>query len=74
MKKIITLFSLLLITVSCQEPDTTINDVLDNYINGAVLRGWNPTGDYNFFDPSGSIFTVEIEEHDEKNGGLMQDW
>jgi hypothetical protein len=73
MKKIITLFSLLLITVSCQEPDTTINDVLDNYINGAVLRGWNPTGDYNFFDPSGSIFTVEIEEHDEKNGGLMQD-
>ena len=45
MKKIITLFSLLLITVSCQEPETTINDVLDNYVTGAVLRGWNPTGD-----------------------------
>jgi len=73
MKKIITLFSLLLITVSCQEPDTTINDVLDNYVTGAVLRGWNPTGDYNFFAPSTSVFTVEIEEHDEQNGSLMQD-
>ena len=73
MKKIITLFSLLLVTVSCQEPDTTINDVLDNYVTGAVLRGWNPTGDYNFFAPSTSIFTVEIEEHDEQNGALMQD-
>jgi hypothetical protein len=73
MKKIITLFSLLLVTVSCQEPDTTINDVLDNYVTGAVLRGWNPTGDYNFFAPSTSIFTVEIEEHDDQNGALMQD-
>ena len=73
MKKFITLFSLLLVTVSCQEPDTTINDVLDNYVTGAVLRGWNPTGDYNFFAPSTSIFTVEIEEHDEQNGALMQD-
>ena len=63
----------MLITVSCQEPDTTINDVLDNYVTGAVLRGWNPTGDYNFFAPSTSVFTVEIEEHDEQNGGLMQD-
>ena len=73
MKKIITLFSLLLVTVSCQEPDTTINDVLDNYVTCAVLRGWNPTGDYNFFAPSTSIFTVEIEEHDDQNGALMQD-
>tara|TARA_B110000444_G_C18851934_1_gene606512 strand:+ start:16057 stop:16887 length:831 start_codon:yes stop_codon:yes gene_type:complete len=73
MKKIITLFSLLLITVSCQEPDNSINDVLDNYVTGAVLRGWNPTGDYNFFAPSTSVFTVEIEEHDEENGALMQD-
>jgi hypothetical protein len=72
MKKIITLFSLLLITVSCQEPETTINDVLDNYVTGAVLRGWNPTGDYNFFAPTTSVFTVEIEEHDVKNGALMQ--
>ena len=73
MKKIITLFSLLLVTVSCQEPDTPKNDVLDNYVTGAVLRGWNPTGDYNFFAPSTSIFTVEIEEHDDQNGALMQD-
>ncbi|MAD11333.1 MAG: hypothetical protein CMC04_01250 [Flavobacteriaceae bacterium] len=63
----------MLVTVSCQEPDTTINDVLDNYVTGAVLRGWNPTGDYNFFAPSTSIFTVEIEEHDDQNGALMQD-
>ncbi len=73
MKKIITLFSLLLITVSCQEPETTINDVLDNYVTGAVLRGWNPTGDYNFFAPSTSIFSVTIEEHDVQKGALMQD-
>ncbi|MDG2371558.1 MAG: hypothetical protein P8L83_02995 [Flavobacteriaceae bacterium] len=73
MKKIITLFSLLLITVSCQEPETTINDVLDNYVTGAVLRGWNPAGDYNYFAPSTSVFTVELEEHDEQNGALMQD-
>ena len=73
MKKIITLFSLLLITVSCQEPETTINDVLDNYVTGAVLRGWNPTGDYNFFAPSTSVFSVTIEEHDVQKGALMQD-
>jgi len=72
MKKIITLFSLLLITVSCQEPETTINDVLDNYVTGAVLRGWNPTGDYNFYAPATSVFSVTIEEHDEKKGALMQ--
>lgn len=59
--------------VSCSEAENTINTVMDDYVTGAVLRGWNPTGEYNYFEPASSVFSVTIEEHDEQNGDLMQD-
>jgi hypothetical protein len=77
MKKIIYLFSLMLLMTSCSESDNVIDNVLNNYETGAVLRGWNPTGDYNYFAPSTSVFTVDIEAHTGTGGGgnadLMQD-
>jgi hypothetical protein len=72
MKKISILFSMLLIITSCVEPDNTINDVLDNYTNGAVLRTIASSGEYNFYAPDASIFTATIEEHDTEQGALMQ--
>jgi len=72
MKKISILFSLLLIITSCSEPDNLINDVLDNYTNGAVLRTISSSGEYNFYAPDTSIFSATIEEHDTESGALMQ--
>jgi hypothetical protein len=72
MKKIISLFSLILVMVSCSKSDNIVDTVLDTYTNGAVLRGWNPAGGYNFFAPSTSIFSVSVEAHDRQDGGLMQ--
>ena len=73
MKKISILLGLLLIVTSCSEPDNLINDVLDNYTNGAVIRTIASSGEYNFYAPAASIFTATIEEHDTENGALMQD-
>ena len=72
MKKIIGLLSLALITFACEEPDNVINDVLDNYETGAVLRIISSGGEYNYNAPDASIFSMTIEEHDEENGGLME--
>ncbi len=72
MKKISILFSMLLIITSCVEPDNTINEVLDNYTNGAVLRTISSSGEYNFYAPAASVFTATIEEHDTEQGALMQ--
>ena len=72
MKKISILLGLLLIVTSCSEPDNLINDVLDNYTNGAVIRTIASSGEYNFYAPAASIFTATIEEHDTENGALMQ--
>ena len=73
MKKISILLGLLLVVSSCVKPDNLINDVLDNYTNGAVLRTIESSGEYNFYAPATSIFTATIEEHDTENGALMQD-
>jgi len=72
MKKIISLFSLLLILVSCGKSDNVIDTVLSDYVTGAVIRGWNPQGDYNYFAPETSVFKVTLEEHDAENGKLME--
>ena len=72
MKKISILFSLLLIITSCSEPDNLINNVLDNYTSGAVLRTISSSGEYNFYAPDSSVFAATIEEHDTENGALMQ--
>ena len=72
MKKIISLFSLLLILVSCGKSDNVIDTVLSDYVTGAVIRGWNPRGDYNYFAPETSVFKVTLEEHDAEKGKLME--
>ena len=71
MKKIISLLTIILVFQSCSDPDNTINDVLDNYQKGAVLRTISSSGDYNFYDQSSSVFTATIEAHDEENGALL---
>lgn len=80
MKKLISLFSIALIAISCTEGDNAVDYVLDNFQTGAVLRtiSIDPTagnwkGEYNVFDLPGSVFKVEIEEHDKENGGLFKD-
>ena len=72
MKKTSILLGLLLIISSCSEPDNLINDVLDNYTNGAVIRTIASSGEYNFYAPATSIFSATIEEHDKEKGALMQ--
>ena len=71
MKKIISLLTIILVFQSCSDPDNTINDVLDNYQKGAVLRTISSSGDYNFYDQSNSVFTATIEAHDEEDGALL---
>ena len=71
MKKIISLLTVILLFQSCSDPDNTINDVLDNYQKGAVLRTISSSGDYNFYDQSNSVFTATIEAHDEEDGALL---
>ena len=72
MKKIIGLLSLALITFACEEPDNVINDVLDNFETGAVLRTIASGGEYNYNAPDASVFSMTIEEHDEEDGALME--
>jgi len=72
MKKILSLLSLALITFACEEPDNVINEVLDNYETGAVLRTIASSGEYNYNAPDASVFTMTIEEHDEEDGALME--
>ena len=71
MKKIISLLTVILVFQSCSDPDNTINDVLDNYQKGAVLRTISSSGAYNFYDQSNSVFTATIEAHDEEDGALL---
>jgi hypothetical protein len=71
MKKLSIFLVLLLAVTSCTEPDNTINEVLDNYTNGAVLRTITSSGEYNFYAPDASVFTATIEEHDTEGGALM---
>jgi hypothetical protein len=72
MKKNIYLLSFLLVIISCTESDNTIDYVLENFTNGAVLRTITSEGEFNFYAPDSSIFKATIEEHDTEDGALMQ--
>ncbi len=72
MKNLISFLSLIIIFQSCEDPDNTVNFVLDNYETGAVLRTITTSGSYNYYDQSTSVFTATIEEHDEENGGRVK--
>ena len=72
MKKIIYLLSFITVFISCTESENTIDYVLDNYEQGAVIRTISSEGDYNYYDTANSIFSATIEEHDTESGGLMQ--
>jgi len=72
MKKIIYFLSLVIVLQSCEDPDNTVNFVLDNYETGAVLRTISSSGDFNYYDQASSIFSATIEAHDVEDGGLMQ--
>lgn len=68
----ILLFGILLTATSCTSEEKTIDYVFDNLTYGAVLRTISSSGEYNYYEPSTSIFKATIEEHDLENGGLMQ--
>ena len=74
MKKI-TVFLLALSTtffISCESDDKVVDQVIDNYTVGAVLRTRNQEGSpYNAFVP-GSEWTVTVEQQDEQFGGLLE--
>ncbi len=74
MKKI-SVFLLALSTtffISCETDDKVVDQVIDNFTVGAVLRTRNQQGSpYNAFVP-GSVWTVTVEEQDEQFGGLLE--
>ncbi len=74
MKKI-SVFLLALSTtffISCESDDKVIDDVLNDYTVGAVLRTRAQAGNpYNAFVP-GSVWTVTIEEQDGEFGDLLE--
>lgn len=72
LKKIISLLSFLLLMTACEEGDNAIYTVLDDYKTGAVLRTIAQSGEYNVYDTAGSVFELEIEEHDVEDGALLQ--
>lgn len=73
MKKI-SVFLLALSTVfivSCETDDKVVDQVLENYTVGAVLRTRNQEGNpFNAFIPE-SVFTVTVEEQDAEFGDLL---
>ena len=72
MKNIIYLLSFLTVLISCTESENTIDFVLENFEQGAVIRTISSEGDYNFYDTENSVFSATIEEHDIEDGALMQ--
>lgn len=57
--------------VSCESDDKVVDQVLENFTSGAILRTRNIEGNpYNAFDAS-SVFTVTVEEQDVEQGDLL---
>ncbi|MGB5700609.1 hypothetical protein [Muriicola sp.] len=57
--------------ISCESDDKVVDQVLNDFTVGAILRTRNQEGNpYNAFVP-GSIFTVTLEEQDAEFGGLL---
>lgn len=79
MKNIFRYISLLTISLvlfqSCEEGDTTIDNVLDNVTRGATLRTMNLiNGTVNVFDIQNSVFEVELEYRDNEGGDLFESY
>jgi hypothetical protein len=72
MKKLIYLLGLVIVFQSCEDPDNTVNFVLDNYESGAVLRTISSSGEFNYYEQGSSVFSATIEAHDVEDGSLMQ--
>ena len=74
MKKI-SVFLLALSTtlfISCESDDKVIDDVLNDFTSGAVLRTRSEQGSpYNAFVP-GSVYTVTVEQQDESFGANLE--
>lgn len=71
-KKLTVLFCVFIFATACEEGNNAIYTVLNDYQTGAVLRTISQSGEYNVYDTSGSVFELEIEEHDTENGALLQ--
>lgn len=56
---------------SCTESDNTIDGVLDDVTNGAVLRTISESGN-DITVGVGSVYTLEVEEQDVQEGALLE--
>jgi hypothetical protein len=58
---------------SCQDSDNIIDGVLDDFTNGAVLRGITSTMVNDIIlDVSPAMFYLDIEEQDNQDGALLE--
>ena len=60
-----------LVIYSCTESDNTIDGVLDDVTNGAVLRTISESGN-DITVGVGSVYTLEVEEQDVQEGALLE--
>ena len=79
MKKFILKYSFalagLLLFISCEEGDKTIDEVFDDVTRGATLRTMNLiNGTVNVFDLENSVFEVELEYRDNEQGALFDSY
>ncbi len=72
MKNIFTYGFVFLLVLACKKSDNSIEKVLENYGQGAVLRTIDQSGEFNYYAISSSSFTATIEAHYKEDGGLMQ--
>ena len=72
MKNIFTYGFVFLLVLACKKSDNSIDKVLENYGQGAVLRTIDQSGEFNYYAISSSSFTATIEAHYKEDGGLMQ--
>lgn len=73
MKKInlyIIAITCLALATSCESDDKVIDDVLETFTSGAVLRTIDSDGSFDMFRTE-NTFSVNIEEQDENNGELI---
>ncbi|WP_423997947.1 hypothetical protein [Maribacter sp. IgM3_T14_3] len=60
----------LALAVSCESDNKVIDDVLETFTSGAVLRTIDSDGSFDMFRTE-NTFSVNIEEQDENNGELI---
>ncbi|WP_299321126.1 hypothetical protein [uncultured Maribacter sp.] len=60
----------LALAVSCESDDKVIDDVLETFTSGAVLRTIDSDGSFDMFRTE-NTFSINIEEQDETNGELI---